>query len=259
VELSSPLLLTVASRDPDSGVTVTVGPADLNGEADGATQFTRVYAKGTEVTLSADQTAGANQFKQWLKNGVPAGTGPTVTVTMDYDRTLRAVYEPKPHTLTVASRDPDSGVTVTVGPADLNGEADGATQFTRVYAKGTEVTLSADQTAGANQFKQWLKNGVPAGTNPTVTVTMDYDRTLRAVFYKHGPIELINPNTTTYPFTFTFIAKESSTYEVQVSQDLKSWSNLGEVKGKSGEVEFTDPRLPKVPYKRNYFRVKLVE
>jgi hypothetical protein len=76
---------------------------------------------------------------------------------------------------------------------------------------------------------------------------------------KHGPIELMNPNTTVHPFTFTFIAKVNSTYEVQVSQDLKDWSKLGEVKGKSGEVEFTDPRLPKVPFKRNYFRVKLVE
>jgi hypothetical protein len=163
------------------------------------------------------------------------------------------------HTLTVASRDPDSGMRVTISPADQNGHSDGTTQFTRVYAKGTEVMLSAKQTVGVNQFKQWLANGVPVSTERTVTVTMDYDRTLRAVFYKHGPIELMNPNTTISPFTFTFIAKESSTYEVQVTQDLKNWSKLGELKGKSGEVRFTDPRLPKVPYKRNYFRVKLVD
>ena len=252
--------LTVASRDPDSGVTVTVSPTDNNGQAGGTTQFTRVYSKGTEVTLTADSTSGSNQFKQWLKNGEPAGTEPTVTVTMDYDRTLRAVYEPKPVTLTVASRDPDSGVTVTVSPADNNGQAGGTTQFTRVYSKGTEVTLTADSTSGSNQFKQWLANGVPAGTNPTVTVTMNYDRTLRAVYeLKHEPIELKYPITTISPFTFTFSTVEGVTYEVQVTQDLKNWSKLGEVKGTSGEVKFTDLRLPKVPYKRNYFRVKLVE
>jgi hypothetical protein len=179
---------------------------------------------------------------------------------MDYDRTLRAVYEPKPVTLTVASRDPDSGVTVTVSPADNNGQAGGTTQFTRVYSKGTEVTLTADSTSGSNQFKQWLANGVPAGTNPTVTVTMNYDRTLRAVYeLKHEPIELKYPITTISPFTFTFSTVEGVTYEVQVTQDLKNWSKLGEVKGTSGEVKFTDLRLPKVPYKRNYFRVKLVE
>jgi hypothetical protein len=164
------------------------------------------------------------------------------------------------HTLTVASRDPDSGVTVTVSPVDNNGQAGSTTQFTRVYYKGTEVTLSAKQSVGSNEFKQWLANGVPVSTEPTVTVTMDYDRTLRAVYeLKHEPIELKYPITTISPFTFTFSTVEGVTYEVQVTQDLKNWSKLGEVKGTSGEVEFTDPCLPKVPYKRNYFRVKLVE
>jgi hypothetical protein len=183
VKLSSPVhALTVASRDPDSEVTVTVSPADNNGQADGATQFTRVYPKGTEVTLTANSTSGSNQFKQWLKNGEPAGTEPTVTVTMDYDRTLRAVYEPKPVTLTVASRDPDSGVTVTVSPADKNGQADGTTPFTHTYDWGTKATLTAEQSAGSNWFKQWLKNGEQVGTEPTVNVTMRGDQSLRAVY-----------------------------------------------------------------------------
>ena len=91
--------LTVASRDPESVVrhhscTVALNPADQNGQSDGTTQFTRVYAKGTEVTLTADSISGSNQFKQWLANGVPISTELTVTVTMDYDRTLRAVYLP---------------------------------------------------------------------------------------------------------------------------------------------------------------------
>jgi hypothetical protein len=149
---------------------------------------------------------------------------------------------------------------VRVSPADRNGQEGGTTQFTRFYAKGTEVTLTAVQSVGDSQFKQWLANGVPAGTNPTVTVTMDYDRTLRAVYeLKHEPIELKYPITTISPFTFTFSTVVGVTYEVQVTQDLKNWSKLGEVKGTSGEVKFTDPRLPKVPFKRNYFRVKLVE
>jgi hypothetical protein len=184
VKLSLAVLhtLTVASRDSDSGVTVTLSPLDWNGQAGGTTQFTRVYSKGTEVTLTAVQSVGANQFKEWLKNGEPAGTEPTVTVTMNYDRTLLAVYEPKPVTLTVTSLDPDSGVTVTVSPADQSGQSDGRTQFTRVYSNGAEVTLSAKQSVGANQFKQWLANGEQVGTDPTVTVIMDYDRTLRAVY-----------------------------------------------------------------------------
>ena len=89
---------------------------------------------------------------------------------------------------------------------------------------------------------------------------MNYDRTLRAVYeLKHEPIELKYPITTISPFTFTFSTVEGVTYEVQVTQDLKNWSKLGEVKGTSGEVKFTDPRLPKVPFERNYYRVKLAD
>ena len=149
---------------------------------------------------------------------------------------------------------------MTISPADNNGQVGGTTQFNRVYYKGTDVTLTAKQNAGANQFKQWLANGEPAGTGRTVTVTMDYDRTLRAVYEpKHGPIELRNPNTTPYPFSFTFTTRKGSTYEIQVTQDLKDWSKLDEVQGTGSSVKFTDPRLPIVPFERNYFRVKLVE
>ena len=129
-------------------MTVTVSPADQNGQAGGTTQFTRVYSKGTEVTPSATQNVGDNQFKQWLANGVAVGTEPTVTVTMHYNPSLRADDLPQPLTFTVASRDPDSGVTVTVSPADQNGQAGGTTNFTRVYSKGTEVTPSANQLVG---------------------------------------------------------------------------------------------------------------
>ncbi len=86
----------MASRDTDSGVTVTVNPADRNGQAGGTTQFTRVYSKGTEVSLSAKQSVGDNQLKQLWANGVSISTESTVTLTMDYDRTLLVVYMPKP-------------------------------------------------------------------------------------------------------------------------------------------------------------------
>ena len=94
MELSLPVLhtLTIASRDPDSGMTVAISPADQNGQGDGTTQFTRVYSKGTEVKLCACLFEGDRRFKQWLANGEPISTEPTVTVKMDYERTLRAVY-----------------------------------------------------------------------------------------------------------------------------------------------------------------------
>jgi len=61
------------------------------------------------------------------------------------------------------------------------------------------------------------------------------------------------------PFTISFESKSGSTYLIEASHDLKKWGEIGEVQGTGSSVKFTDPRLPIVPFKRNYFRVKLVE
>ena len=56
-----------------------------------------------------------------------------------------------------------------------------------------------------------------------------------------------------------FNAAEGKEYEIQVSQDLKLWNKIGEIKDTSGDVEFIDPRQPLVPFNRNFYRVKAVE
>jgi len=61
------------------------------------------------------------------------------------------------------------------------------------------------------------------------------------------------------PFTISFESKSGSTYTIEASHDLTQWGELGEVQGTGSSVEFTDPRLPIVPFERNYYRVKLVE
>jgi hypothetical protein len=61
------------------------------------------------------------------------------------------------------------------------------------------------------------------------------------------------------PFSLSFETKSDSTYIIEVTHDLKQWGEIGEVQGTGSSVKFTDPRLPIVPFERNYFRVKLVE
>ena len=65
------------------------------------------------------------------------------------------------------------------------------------------------------------------------------------------------------PFNLSFVenrkSNSDSTYIIEASHDLKKWGEIGEVQGTGSSVKFTDPRLPIVPFKRNYFRVKLVE
>ena len=60
-------------------------------------------------------------------------------------------------------------------------------------------------------------------------------------------------------FDFTFTAKNGMTYVVEVTQDFKQWGELETIKGTGKQVKFIDPRQPLVPFKRNFYRVKVVE
>ena len=46
---------------------------------------------------------------------------------------------------------------------------------------------------------------------------------------------------------------------VEVTQDFKHWGELETIKGRGKQVEFIDPRQPLVQFKRNFYRVKVVD
>jgi cytohesin len=58
---------------------------------------------------------------------------------------------------------------------------------------------------------------------------------------------------------FSFTAKDGMTYVVEVTQDFKQWGELETIEGTGKQVKFIDPRQPLVPFKRNFYRVKVVE
>ncbi len=89
-------------------------------------------------------------------------------------------------TLTVASSNPASGVSITVDPPDRNGQGSGDTQFTRAYNENTVVTLTAPPTAGGNNFQKWRQDVTDFSTSPTVDVTMDFSHTMTAVYVVQG-------------------------------------------------------------------------
>ncbi len=93
------------------------------------------------------------------------------------------------YTLTVASSNPNSGVAITVNPADNNGASNGTTQFTRTYNGGTIVTLTAPSTASGNNFAKWQKDGVDYATTASTSVTIGANTTMTAVFVTGGTAE----------------------------------------------------------------------
>jgi hypothetical protein len=88
----------------------------------------------------------------------------------------------KTYTLTVASVNPSSGVAITVSPLDKNGAGNGTTQFTRLYANRTVVTLTAPATSSGGNFSKWQKGGVDYTATATTTVTMSANTTMTAVY-----------------------------------------------------------------------------
>jgi subtilisin family serine protease len=172
--------LTVASVNPTSGVNITVSPNDNSGFGNGTTEFTRTYYNSTVVNLTAPATASGNNFVKWQRDGADWATTTVTSITIDGNSTMTAVYV-TPHTLTVASSNPASGVSITVTPNDNSNLSSGTTQFTRTYNEGVIVNLTAPSTAG-NVFQKWQRDGVDFSTNPATSVTIDADRTMTAVY-----------------------------------------------------------------------------
>jgi len=62
-----------------------------------------------------------------------------------------------------------------------------------------------------------------------------------------------------WPFGFSFNAKDGMTYVVEVTQDFRQWGELETIEGTGKQVKFIDPRQPLVQFKRNFYRIKVVD
>jgi len=148
------------------------------------------------VTWYVDYSAVATGLT-FTFNSAMFGTGPHTVQVIVEDPTSRVRNDPEnvlrdnrtwmvtvlvTRTLTVASSNPNSGVSITVSPNDNNGLSNGTTQFTRTYNINTTVTLTAPPTTGGNTFQKWLRNGVDWTTSQTTNVTMDANYTMTSVY-----------------------------------------------------------------------------
>ena len=132
------------------------------------------YRPGTAVTLSVTPASGKT-FQGW-SGDVPAGhtADNPLTVTMDRNRSLTALFEIACYTLAVAQLPSSTAGTVTRTPA--TGDCPGDTTK---YKHGTVVSLTASPATDWS-FKNW--SGDASGTNPSTTVTMTANRTVTANF-----------------------------------------------------------------------------
>ncbi len=125
------------------------------------------YLKDTLVTVTA--TAFTDYiFEHWELDNESVGSGNPVNVTMNINHTLKAFFTRIVYTLTI---------TTTIGGTTSPASGD------YVYPSGTNVPVTATPQAGY-QFDHWVLDGSNVGPGNLVSVTMNKDHTLQAVFKK---------------------------------------------------------------------------
>ncbi len=131
------------------------------------------YKEGTQVTLKATKNFGY-KFKEWQDaNGNQVSTDAETTITMDAERTMKAVFEQVAvYTVkTKATNDAerDGMGSVTLMPNDHNGQ----------YEEGTKITATANETK-ILKFLSWTDDNENASASKERELTVNGDMTLVA-------------------------------------------------------------------------------
>ncbi|MBP5257406.1 MAG: Ig-like domain-containing protein [Prevotella sp.] len=160
------------------------------------------YKEGATVTLKATKNFGY-RFKEWQDaTGAVVSTDATTTVTMDAEKTMKAVFEAVPTykvTTNVVAKDSRGderafgGITLT--PNDHN----------NYYEAGTVVTATAN-TSGVVSFTNWEDNSTTVErtitVNQDITITANYEvQDFIAVFDASKTANYAYNTTAGYPFS----------------------------------------------------------
>lgn len=86
--------LDVAATSSDGAIAVNIPliPEDLSSQSGGVSPFQRRYSQGTDVTLTAPGTSGTLVFQEWRKGGENFSNATEITVAMNEDTAVEAVY-----------------------------------------------------------------------------------------------------------------------------------------------------------------------
>lgn len=134
------------------------------------------------------------------------------TSTTNLDLLLDRVRLTRPitHTLNVTSS-PETGVSMIVSPSDLTGAGNGVTTFSRSYDDGTVVNVTAPETAGDGVFQRWRLGGQDLSTNRSLSITLQNDADLEAVYVAGAPV------ITQQPAGLTTSVGERATFSIAAS------------------------------------------
>jgi uncharacterized repeat protein (TIGR02543 family) len=122
------------------------------------------YELDEQVTLTAS-AANGYAFNYW--SGSAAGTSPTVTLTIDSDKSLTANFK----TITTVTHN----LTISINGQGIINPSEGNYE----YPSGTQVTINVSAISGW-EFDHW--SGDATGTSHTIVITMDSEKSVTAYF-----------------------------------------------------------------------------
>jgi uncharacterized repeat protein (TIGR02543 family) len=153
------VIVVVATYTPTHTLSVSLSPSGAGSVSPAGGQ----YKSGEQVILAASPASGYT-FDYWW--GSASGSSPTITVTMDSDKSITANFKTAIQTYTL---------TTNVSPAGAGSVSPSGDE----YESGSQVTLTANPATG-HTFDHW--SGDASGSTTTVTITMDSDKTITAHF-----------------------------------------------------------------------------
>ena len=175
---------------PNCGVNMTISPNDQDGNGNGITGLIRSYDAGTSVTLTAPASTAGKNFLKWQRDGADlAGSNRTVTITLDANTTLNAVYDASGTILPVAvadsySMNQNTVLTVSATGVLANDSDANAAPLTAVLDAAPShgnLTLNANggfnytpvaNYSGADSFTYHVNNGTLNSTSATVSISV---------------------------------------------------------------------------------------
>ncbi len=182
------------------------------------------YSDGARVTLTATPASGY-QLNSW--SGDATGESPTVTITMDSNKSVTANFRVPQYTLATSVSPPEGG---SISPSS------------GTYDTGSSVTLMVTPS-GDYEFVSW--SGDATGGSPTVTITMDSNKSVTANFrvpqYTFTLATSVSPpeGGSISPSSGTYDTGSSVTLMVTPSADYEFVSWSGDATGGSPTVTIT--------------------
>jgi hypothetical protein len=182
--------ITVTSSNPTSGVTINVGPNDVNGHGTGPTPLTLAYLPNTTVTFTAP-SPGPNGATLTSWSGCTSTSTPPATCTLNVTAatTVTANYTATPAAVSVSP----TSENVTVGQAQQFAAT--VTGLTPATVTWSVAVASGSGSAGTISPSGLYQTPYPAPSSVTITATSTANTSIKGT----STVTLVAPATTAGP------------------------------------------------------------